>query len=71
VVSSAIGDFPMLEDQMNLIFTHCKRNVNPFTVPRVSTSMAAGNIALEFGLTGTSYGVSSACATGSHSIATA
>jgi 3-oxoacyl-[acyl-carrier-protein] synthase II len=33
--------------------------------------MAAGNIALEYGLTGVSFGLSSACATGSHSLATA
>jgi 3-oxoacyl-[acyl-carrier-protein] synthase II len=71
VVSSAIGDFPMLEDQMGSFFGDGRRSISPFTVPRVSTSMAAGNIALEFGLTGLSYGVSSACATGSHSLATA
>jgi len=71
VVSSAIGDFPMLEDQMGSFFGGGRRSISPFTVPRVSTSMAAGNIALEFGLTGLSYGVSSACATGSHSLATA
>jgi len=69
VVSSAIADFPMVEDQMNKIFAQGKRNISPFTVPRVSSSMAAGNIALEYGLTGVSYGLSSACATGSHSIA--
>jgi len=71
IVSSAIGDFPMVEDQMNLVFAQQKNNISPFTVPRVSTSMAAGNIALEFGLHGMSYGLSSACATGSHSIANA
>jgi len=71
LVSSAIGDFPMLEDQIKLFFKKGQGKVNPFTVPRVSTSMAAGNIALEFNLTGVSYGVSSACATGSHSLATA
>ena len=70
VVSSAIGDFPMVEDQMSMVFGGGRQFVSPFTVPRVSTSMAAGNIALEFGLTGVSYGVSSACATGSHSLAT-
>jgi len=70
VVSSAIGDFPMVEDQMKVFFGQRKGGISPFTVPRVSTSMAAGNIALEFGLTGVSYGVSSACATGSHSLAT-
>jgi 3-oxoacyl-[acyl-carrier-protein] synthase II len=71
VVSSAIGDFPMVEEQMKSFFGTGKQFISPFTVPRVSTSMAAGNIALKFGLTGLSYGVSSACATGSHSIATA
>lgn len=71
IVSSAIADFPMVEDQMNKIFAQGKRSISPFTVPRVSTSMAAGNIALEFGLTGVSYSLSSACATGSHSIANA
>lgn len=71
IVSSAIADFPMVEDEMNKIFSQGKRNISPFTVPRVSTSMAAGNIALEFGLTGVSYSLSSACATGSHSIANA
>jgi 3-oxoacyl-[acyl-carrier-protein] synthase II len=71
IVSSAIADFPMVEVEMNRIFTQGKRSISPFTVPRVSTSMAAGNIALEFGLTGVSYSLSSACATGSHSIANA
>jgi len=71
VVSSAIGDFPMLEEQMKSFFCGTRRTISPFTVPRVSTSMAAGNIALEYGLTGVSFGLSSACATGSHSLATA
>jgi len=71
VVSSAIGDFPMVEEQMKRFYDDTRRTISPFTVPRVSTSMAAGNIALEYGLTGVSYGVSSACATGGHSIATA
>jgi len=71
IVSSAIGDFPMLEEQMFNFFCGKRRTISPFTVPRVSTSMAAGNIALEYGLTGVSFGLSSACATGSHSLATA
>jgi 3-oxoacyl-[acyl-carrier-protein] synthase II len=71
LVSSAIADFPMVEKEMKKIFTRGSRNISPFTVPRVSTSMAAGNIALQLGLTGVSYGLSAACATGSHSIANA
>jgi 3-oxoacyl-[acyl-carrier-protein] synthase II len=71
IVSSAIADFPMVENEMRKIYGLGKKNISPFTVPRVSSSMAAGNIALEFGLTGVSYSLSSACATGSHSIANA
>ena len=71
VSSTAIGDFPMLEHEMKRFFDKGPGRTNPFTVPRVSTSMAAGNISLVHGLTGPAYGVSSACSTGSHSIANA
>jgi len=71
VTASAIGDFPILEDQMLHFFQNGPGKVNPFTVPRVSTSMAAGNVSLEFGLTGPGFSVSSACSTGSHSLSTA
>jgi len=71
LVASAIGDFPCLEEQMFKFFSKGPGRINPFTVPRVSTSMASGNISLVFNLTGPSYSVSSACATGSHALATA
>ena len=71
VTSSAIGDFPFLEHEMNRYFKRGSGRTNPFTVPRVSSSMAAGNISLKYGLTGPAYGASSACATGSHSLANA
>ena len=71
VTSSAIGDFPILEHEMLRFLTNGPGRTNPFTVPRVSTSMAAGNISLVYGITGPAYGVSSACSTGSHSLANA
>lgn len=71
VTASAIGDFPMLEQQLGIFLTKGPGHTNPFTVPRVSSSMAAGNVSLQYNLTGPSFGLSSACATGSHSIASA
>jgi len=56
---------------MKRFFDNGPGRTNPFTVPRVSTSMAAGNISLVHGLTGPAYGASSACSTGSHSLANA
>ncbi len=71
LVASAIADFPFLEAQMTQWAQRGPGKTNPFAVPRISTSMAAGNVALHFGLTGPGFSVSSACATGSHALATA
>lgn len=71
VVASAIGDFPFLENQMMQFFTKGPGKTNPFSVPRISTSMASGNVALQYGLTGPAFSVTSACATGSHALASA
>jgi 3-oxoacyl-[acyl-carrier-protein] synthase II len=71
LVASAIADFPFLESQMLHLFRKGPGRTNPFTVPRVSTSMASGNVALHYGFTGPGFSVSSACATGSHALATA
>lgn len=71
LVSSAIGDFPMIEEQMKVFFKSGPGKMNPFTVPRVSSNMASAYLDMMHGLTGPSFGLSSACATGSHSIAIA
>lgn len=71
MVASAIADFPFLEAQLFELFRKGPGRVNPFAVPRISTSMASGNVALQYNLTGPGFSVSSACATGSHALATA
>jgi 3-oxoacyl-[acyl-carrier-protein] synthase II len=71
LVSSAIGDFPMIEEQMKVFFERGPGRMSPFTVPRVSSSMASGYLGIKYGLTGPGFGLSSACTTGSHSLAAA
>ncbi len=71
VVGSAIGDFPMLEKEIRKYLGGGPGRPNPFTVPRVSSNMASGNVSLMLGTTGPSFGMSSACATGSHALAMA
>ncbi len=71
LIGSGIGDFGMIEDEVRGFIEKGPGKMNPFTVPRVITNMAAAGIAMEFGFTGPSLATGSACASGSHAIAIA
>jgi 3-oxoacyl-[acyl-carrier-protein] synthase II len=54
----------------NLLKHGGPRRLNPFGLPNVYTSSVASNVTERFGIRGTTYVVSSACASASHAIAT-
>ena len=56
------------EGGMTLLRTEKVKRVTPFIVPRAMNSSATANISLSLGLTGETYAISSACASGSHAI---
>jgi 3-oxoacyl-[acyl-carrier-protein] synthase II len=67
-VGSGIGSFEdVYENSVNFSQSGYKK-VQPLFVPKILTNMAAGNISIKYGLKGPNHSVSTACATGLHSI---
>ncbi len=68
IVGTGIGGIKEIEDQHVRLLEKGPRAVSPFCVPRLMSNAASGNIAIQFGLRGPSFCVSSACASGNHTI---
>lgn len=67
-VGSGIGSLEAMEREHQRLLEKGPGRVNPLLVPLMITNMAAGNVAIQFGLKGKSINVVTACATGTHSI---
>ncbi len=68
IVGTGIGGIQEIEQQHTKLLKKGPARVSPFCVPRLMSNAAAGNIAIQFGLCGPNFCVSSACASGNHSI---
>jgi len=71
IVGSGIGGISTLEAQHQILMTKGHRMVSPFFIPMMIPDIIPGQIAMDFGFCGPNYGVTSACATGSHAIGAA
>ena len=67
-VGCGIGSLQILEQAADKLRSRGPKAVPPLMVPRMITNMAAGNVAIHFGLKGKCINVVTACATGTHSI---
>ena len=67
-VSSGIGSLQIIEKEYKKLLEKGPSRVNPLLVPLMISNMAAGNVAIQFGLKGKCFNVVTACATGTHSI---
>ena len=67
-VGSGIGGIAELVDGAEKMAESGVKGLSPFFIPRVLTNLAAGHIAMAVGARGPSLCVSTACATGNHSI---
>ncbi len=70
-LGSGIGGLQLFQDQTQVFLEHGPKRFSPFFVPMMISNMAAGLVAIEFGLRGPNHCVVSACASGNHNIADA
>lgn len=67
-IGSGIGSLQSIEREYKRLLDKGPNRVNPLLVPLMIGNMAAGNVAIQFGLKGKCFNVVTACATGTHSI---
>lgn len=67
-IGSGIGSMDAMEREHAKLVEKGPSRINPLLVPLMITNMAAGNVAIQFGLKGKSINVVTACATGTNSI---
>jgi 3-oxoacyl-[acyl-carrier-protein] synthase II len=68
IVGVGIGGLPMIQEQYERMKERGSSRISPFFIPAVITNLASGQISIMHGLKGPNYSVTSACATGGHSI---
>lgn len=67
-VGSGIGGISTIEQTCLDIDKKGPRRVSPFFIPATVANMAAGNIAIKYGLQGPNFAIATACTTGTHNI---
>jgi len=68
VIAVGFGGLGTLERAKEILISKGPSKLSPYTIPRILSNLAAGQVSIAHGLRGPSYGPASACATGAHSI---
>lgn len=68
IFGTGTGGLITLQEQQEIMITRGPKRISPFVIPMMITNILAGQIAIEFGLKGPNFCVTSACASGTHSL---
>lgn len=68
IIGVGIGGLQIIEESTLKVKEKGPGRISPFFIPAVITNLAAGQVSIELGLQGPNYSVTSACASGVHSI---
>ncbi|MCL2740514.1 MAG: beta-ketoacyl-ACP synthase II [Oscillospiraceae bacterium] len=71
IIGSGVGGLETLEDQHSALIGKGVDRVSPFFIPMMIANMAAGRVAMEYGLKGFNECVITACASGNNAIGNA
>lgn len=68
IVGSGMGGLHTIENYHSVLLEKGPKRITPFFIPMLTINLAAGQISIKFGAKGPNSAISTACATGSHSI---
>jgi nodulation protein E len=68
IIGSGVGGLTTLEFSYKMLFKENKRASHPLTLVRAIGSSASAHVSIDYGITGPTFGVVSACSTASHAI---
>ncbi len=68
IVGSGIGGFDTFDSEHRKFIEKGPGRISPFFIPMMISNMAAGMVAMEFGVKGDNFAVVTACASGAHAI---
>lgn len=68
IIGSGIGSLSTIEEEEQKLLSKGPSRVSPMLIPKIIANMAAGNVAIRFGLKGVCTTVVTACASGTNSI---
>jgi len=68
LVGSGVGGLSTIEKEQTVLLQRGPQKVSPFLVPMLITDITSAQIAIEYRFSGPNFSISTACATGTHSI---
>jgi nodulation protein E len=68
IVGSGAGGQNTLDENYYKVFKEGAKRLHPFTIPRLMLNAAASHVSMEFGITGPSFAIASACSSANHAI---
>jgi 3-oxoacyl-[acyl-carrier-protein] synthase II len=68
ITGSGMGGLDIIEREHKILLAKGPGRISPFLIPMIITNMLPGEIAIQYGLKGPNYSISSACASSNHAM---